>query len=86
LTRIEAIGSRVAIVHLADARQLPQGEQNRCLLGTGRVPLGEIVAALVEGGFAGYCDVKLFGEDLELCSYDHILKHSREALQQLIGV
>jgi sugar phosphate isomerase/epimerase len=86
LARIEAIGSKVAIVHLGDARQLPQGEQNRCLLGEGRVPLAEIVAALVEGGFGGYCDVKLFGEDLELCSYEHILKHSREALQQLIGV
>jgi sugar phosphate isomerase/epimerase len=86
LRRIEAIGSRVAIVHLGDSRQMPQGEQNRCLLGEGRVPLAEIVAALVEGGFQGYCDVKLFGEDLELCSYKRILEHSWHALNQLISV
>jgi sugar phosphate isomerase/epimerase len=86
LSQIEAIGARVAVVHLGDSRQLPQGEQNRCLLGEGRVPIAEIVAALVEGGFRGYCDVKLFGEDLELCCYQHVLDHSRAALDQLMGV
>ncbi len=86
LRQIEAIGSRVAVVHLGDAHHLPQGEQNRCLLGEGRVPIGDIVAALVEGGFRGYCDVKLFGEDLEMVPYEQVLEHSRAALSQLIGV
>jgi sugar phosphate isomerase/epimerase len=86
LQEIEAVGGRVAVVHLGDSRSLPQGEQNRCLLGEGRVPIAEIVQALVEGGFNGYCDVKLFGEDLELCCYHQILEHSRAALSQLIGV
>jgi sugar phosphate isomerase/epimerase len=86
LSRLESIGGRVAVVHLGDSRTLPRGEQNRCLLGAGQVPIAEIVAALVEGGFDGYCDVKLFGEDLELCCYQEILEHSRAALSQLIGV
>jgi sugar phosphate isomerase/epimerase len=86
LRRIESIGSRVAIVHLGDSRRPPRGEQNRCLLGEGCIPLAEIVAALVEGGFVGYCDVTLFGEDLEHVSYSQILEHSREVLQQLISV
>jgi sugar phosphate isomerase/epimerase len=86
LAEVEAIGNRVAVVHLGDARSSAQGEENRCLLGEGRVPNAEIVQALIEGGFDGYCDVKLFGEDLELCCYHRILEHSRAALSQLIGV
>lgn len=83
---LESIATRVAVVHLADARLPADGEQNRCLLGEGGVPIAEIVAALVEGGFRGYCDVELIGEDLELHSYQEILAHSRAALSQLIGV
>jgi sugar phosphate isomerase/epimerase len=86
LKQLEAIGQRVAIVHLADARQRPTGEQNRCLLGEGVVPIAEIVAALSDGGFDGFCDVELHGEDMEVCSYERILSHSRAALSQLIGV
>jgi sugar phosphate isomerase/epimerase len=86
LQRLEAIAARVAVVHLGDTRLAPDGEQNRCLLGDGIVPIGEIAAALAEGGFQGYFDVELLGEDLELCSYEQILAHSRAAMSQLMGV
>lgn len=86
LRRLEEIGHRVAIIHLADARRSPQGEPNRCLLGTGKIPISEIVAALIDGGFDGFCDVKLRGEDVEIYDYKQILERSRAALSQLISV
>ncbi len=84
LRLVESIASRIAIVHLADARQPPNGEPNRCLLGQGSVPLADIAAALLEGGFTGYWDVELMGEDVEGISYDHILQQSRQAMTQLL--
>lgn len=86
LTDFEAIASRTAIVHLADAKRRPRCEQNRCLLGEGRIPIAEIVAALVDGGYRGYFDVELLGEDMEGHRYEDVLVRSRAALSQLIGV
>ena len=54
------------MVQLGDARRPPAGEQNRCRLGEGVVPLAEIVAALKAGGYDGYYDVELLGEELEV--------------------
>ena len=46
VARIPQIVGRVALVQLGDARCPPSGEQNRCHLGTGTIPLPEIVGAL----------------------------------------
>jgi len=42
-SRIGPIVRQIAIVQLGDARRPPNGEQNRCRLGDGVVPLTEIV-------------------------------------------
>ena len=86
LEKVESIGTRVGIVHLADALRLPTGEPNCCLVGEGRVPIAPIVSALCDGGYRGFYDVKLMGEDLELHSYEQILEHSRTVLNGLIEV
>ncbi|MCP4189814.1 MAG: sugar phosphate isomerase/epimerase [Planctomycetaceae bacterium] len=83
--RLRQIAPAVGIVHLADARQPPNGEQNRCLIGEGGVPIREIVSALQDGGFDGFFDVELMGEDIESCEYGQILEHSRLALSELIS-
>ena len=44
--RIPQIASQIALVQLGDAKCPPQGEQNRCRLGDGIVPLRQIVCAL----------------------------------------
>jgi len=85
LRRIEAIAPQVAIVHLADGRHPPHGEPNRCLLGEGTIPLAEIANALMDGGYTGYFDVELMGEDIEFIQYADILDHSRQALQRMLG-
>lgn len=84
LRKIEAIAPHVGIVHLADGRMPPNGEPNRCLLGHGTVPLTDIVAALLDGGFVGYWDVELMGEDMEDVAYADILEHSYSKLQNLL--
>jgi sugar phosphate isomerase/epimerase len=62
LARIPEMLSHVALVQLGDARQPPDGIQNRCRLGEGKIPLPAIIAALQAGGYDGYYDVELLGE------------------------
>ena len=83
--QIRQIAPRVGVVHLGDARHLPMGEQNRCLLGTGVLPIRDLIAALVAGGFQGFFDVELMGEDVEDVDYGRILHHAKMALTELIG-
>jgi sugar phosphate isomerase/epimerase len=82
--RIGQFVDRVALVQLGDARQPPPGEQNRCLLGEGIIPLGEIVRALLAGGYDGFFDVELLGEEIETVQYDALLQHAKEAYARLL--
>ena len=83
--RIPEIAPHVAVVQLGDARQPPEGEQNRCRLGEGTVPLPEIVAALKAAGYDGYYDVELLGEEIETTDYQSLLRHAKEAFGKLVG-
>jgi sugar phosphate isomerase/epimerase len=74
----------IAIVQLGDARGAPDGEQNRCRLGQGTVPLAEIVAALRAAGYDGYYDVELLGEEIEADDYRSLLDHAKEAFRTLV--
>jgi len=85
LERIGQITPHLAIVQLGDARQPPAGEQNRCLLGQGTLPLREIVAALADAGYDGYYDVELLGEEIETSDYHSLLEHAKEAFARLLG-
>ena len=73
---------RIALVQLGDAQQPPVGEQNRCRLGEGRVPVSEIVARLTQEGYAGYYEVELLGEDVEADDYATLLSHSKGACER----
>jgi len=85
LDRIPAVADRIAIVHLGDSKSAPQGEQNRCRLGQGNLPLGEIIVALVQAGYQGDFDVELIGEDTEATCYDSLLADSARAFGDLVG-
>ncbi len=82
--RLPTMLSRVALVQLGDARHPPNGEQNRCLLGEGAVPLAQIVTVLKTGGYKGYYDVELLGEEVETAEYPALLRHAREAFRTLV--
>lgn len=82
--RIAHLAAQTAIVQLGDARQAPRGEQNRCRLGDGLIPLQQIVAAFREAGYDGDYDVELLGEDIEASDYVELLRASRAAVESLI--
>jgi sugar phosphate isomerase/epimerase len=77
------IAPYIGIVHLGDRRVPPSADQDRCPLGAGRLPLGEIVAVLHEAGYTGPFDVKLFGPEIEVNDYWNLLEQSRAAFTEL---
>ena len=77
INRIEEIVDRVAVVHLGDGKPPRDGEQNRCFLGRGEIPLDKIVHRLLDAGYQGYFDVELIGEELESCNYRDLLASSK---------
>jgi sugar phosphate isomerase/epimerase len=83
--RIAEITPQVAIVQLGDAKRPPEGEQNRCRLGEGIIPLAGIVAALKAAGYDGYYDVELLGEEIEAFDYPSLLQHAKQAFEELVG-
>lgn len=83
--RIAEIAPYLAIVQLGDTRQPPNGEQNRCRLGEGIVPLRQIVATLKSAGYDGYYDIELLGEELETTEYNSLLDHAKKAFTELLG-
>jgi len=84
LDQLPSFLPQVAFVQLGDARRPPVGEQNRCCLGEGAVPLAAITAALKEQGYDGYYDVELLGEEMETTDYCNLLRHAKEAFGRLV--
>jgi sugar phosphate isomerase/epimerase len=84
LERMPELAPYIAIVQLGDARRPPSGEQNRCRLGDGVVPLADIIAALKTAGYDGYYDVELLGEEIETCDYRWLLQHAKEAFARFV--
>jgi sugar phosphate isomerase/epimerase len=80
---LERLVPHLGIVHLADRRLPPSIEQQRCPLGNGRLPLGEIVATLQESGYAGAFDVKLIGPEIEANDYWRVLEQSQLAFAEM---
>jgi sugar phosphate isomerase/epimerase len=79
------VATRIAIVQLGDAKEPPQGEQNRCRLGEGVIPLGAIVSELTSAGYTGFYDVELMGEEIEATDYKELLSQSKKAFAELMA-
>jgi sugar phosphate isomerase/epimerase len=82
---LERAAPHVAVVHLADRRLPPTPEHERCPLGRGLLPLGDIVQTLQDGGFTGWYDVKLIGPEIEVHDYWSLLEDSYSAVTDLVG-
>jgi len=85
LDSIALLVERIAIVHLGDSKKPPDTEQHRHRLGEGILPLKQIVAALIDGGYRGYFDLELVGEEIESSNYCELLQASKRAFDQLVG-
>jgi sugar phosphate isomerase/epimerase len=69
---------RIGLVQLADARAAPHAEQNRCPLGMGALPVAESVHKLLQGGYQGFFEVELIGEEIEDSDYEELLRQTRQ--------
>ncbi len=72
----------IGLVQLGDSRVPPAGEQNRCRLGEGALPLEETVRRLCRAGYRGYWEVELLGEDVETTDYAELLDQSQQAIRR----
>jgi sugar phosphate isomerase/epimerase len=77
------LAPHIGIVHLGDRRQSPTCDQERCPLGQGRIPLGDVIGTLQEAGYTGDYDVKLLGSELEAYDYWTILEQSQQTFAEL---
>jgi len=84
--RIPEIAPLVTLVHLGDALQPPCGEQDRCQLGEGIVPLDKILTALHQCGFDGHCEIELLGEAVEQYEYSELIENSVRAVEQMTSL
>ncbi len=82
---VKEIIPRIAVVQLGDAKAPPDGEPNRSPLGEGVLPLKEVVAALEAGGYEGFYDVELMGEDIERTGYDQLVTQSKQAFESFLA-
>jgi sugar phosphate isomerase/epimerase len=77
------LAPHIGIVHLGDRRQSPTPDQERCPLGQGRIPLGDVIGTLQAAGYTGDYDVKLLGSELEAFDYWTILEQSQLTFGEL---
>jgi sugar phosphate isomerase/epimerase len=83
LEALAELAPRIAVVQLGDSQAPPNGEQNRCRLGDGKVPVDLVIARLNQAGYDGYYEVELLGEDVETDDYDTLLSLSRDFFQRV---
>ncbi|TWT31533.1 fructoselysine 3-epimerase [Blastopirellula retiformator] len=75
----------LALVQLADADEAPVGEPDRRPLGSGKLPLREIIAAVRSSGYQGPFDVELMGLEIENSDYDQLIAQTRSYFNDAIG-
>lgn len=84
LANLTEIVSHIALVQLSDRLVKHTIDQDRCTLGDGILPLEELVQSLFQAGYTGGFDVELFGQDIELCDYHHLLDASKAQFEELV--
>ena len=72
----------VNLVQIADAKSAPLGEQNRCLPGTGLLPLAEIVQCFETNLYQGMYEIEILGEEVEHLDYMTILESSADQVSR----
>ncbi|MCA9193860.1 MAG: sugar phosphate isomerase/epimerase [Planctomycetales bacterium] len=78
LSWLDSIVPYVKLVQLGDAKHSPVGQQNRCLLGEGHIPLSSIVHTFQSHGYNGFYELELIGQEVENLKYEQILGHTKK--------
>lgn len=74
----------LGIVHMADRREPPSIDHERCPLGRGELPLVEILATLIESGYSGPFDIRLMGSEIQPPDYRRLLAQSQASFAELV--
>ncbi len=83
--RLPEFVTHLAIVHVGDGHRAPDGEEDRCPLGNGVIPLDRIVDRLLSAGYGGCLDIKLIGEEIETTDYHELLRQSADSARRWIA-
>ncbi len=78
------VAQHIGVVYLADRREPPSIDHDRCPLGRGQLPLADIVVTLLEAGYAGPFDVRLMGTEIQQIDYGPLLAQSQLAFAELL--
>ena len=79
------LAPHVAVVHLGDRREPHSIDQHRVPLGSGRLPLWDLIRRLGEAGYAGDFDVELIGPEIEPARYDDLLRASQAFYERALA-
>ncbi|MES2790930.1 MAG: TIM barrel protein [Planctomycetota bacterium] len=82
LQRIPELLPWIRLVQLSDCQQKPTSDMDRCLLGTGTLPVVELVDALEVAGYRGFYEVPLMST---VCkgNYSEVLRSTRRTFEEL---
>ena len=83
---LEQLAPYIGLVQLGNGHTDPRGEQNRCRLFEGRAPLHDIIATLSRGGYDGFYELELTGEEIEFSDKRQLLVESRLECDALAGM
>lgn len=75
----------IGIVHLGDFKARHSIDWDRCPLGEGQLQLDALVRGLLDAGYHGDFDVELFGREIELTDYQHLLHSSLELFDRWVA-
>ncbi len=76
---------RIHAVQLSDYKRVTMRTMDRALLGRGILPLREIVGTLEAGGYRGWYELEIIGDDVERLGYERVLRQSRTAFARLLA-
>jgi len=78
------VAPHIGVVYLADRREPPSIDHDRCPLGRGQLPLADILATLIEAGYTGPFDVRLMGTEIQPANYGRLLEQSRRVFSEFV--
>jgi sugar phosphate isomerase/epimerase len=77
--------ARIHAVQLSDVKRVTLRSMDRTLLGHGIAPLAALVRVLERGGYPGWYELEIIGDDLERLGYERVLRASRATFARLLG-